>query len=85
MNEEAGNPFGDRRVIVLFTSGLNGPLPAGELTGDDVIAVTSSLPTAAAASAAQAELLAGPQAAQAAVIGPEVTAAQFAAFGRRRA
>jgi outer membrane protein OmpA-like peptidoglycan-associated protein len=79
MNEDAGNPFGDRRVIVLFTTGLNGPLPAGELTGDDVIAVTSSLPTAAAASAAQAELL-GAGAAQAAVIGPEVTAAQFAAL-----
>jgi outer membrane protein OmpA-like peptidoglycan-associated protein len=76
---EAGNAFGGRRVIVLFTTGLSGTLPAGELTGDDVIAVTSSLPTSAAASAAQAELL-GAGAAQAAVIGPEVTAAQFAAL-----
>jgi outer membrane protein OmpA-like peptidoglycan-associated protein len=79
MGDEAGNAFGDRRVIVLFTASLSGALPAGELTGDDVIAVTSSLPTAAAASAAQAELL-GAGAAQAAVIGPEVTAAQLAAL-----
>ncbi len=75
----AGNLHGGRRVIVLFTTGLSGALPAGELTGDDVIAVTGSLPTSAAASAAQAELL-GAGAAQAAVIGPEVTAAQFAAL-----
>jgi len=79
LDGEAGNAFGGRRVIVLFTTGLSGTLPAGELTGDDVIAVTSSLPTSAAASAAQAELL-GAGAAQAAVIGPEVTAAQFAAL-----
>ena len=79
LDEEAGNAFGGRRVIVLFTTVLSGALPAGELTGDDVIAVTSSLPTSAAASAAQAELL-GAGAAQAAVIGPEVTAAQFAAL-----
>ena len=79
LDEEAGNAFGGRRVIVLFTTVLSGALPAGELTGADVIAVTSSLPTSAAASAAQAELL-GAGAAQAAVIGPEVTAAQFAAL-----
>lgn len=79
LQARAGNVFGNRRVIVLFPANLAGALPAGELTGDDVIVATSSLPTAAAASAAQAELLeAG--AAQAAVIGPEITAAQFSAL-----
>ena len=76
LEEEAGNIFGHHRVIVLFCDDLSGALPAGELTGDDVIVVTRYLPTAAA-SATQAELLqAG--AAQAAVLGPEVTAAQLA-------
>ena len=76
LEEEAGNIFGPHRVIVLFCDDLSGALPAGELTGDDVIVVTRYLPTAAA-SAAQADLLrAG--AAQAAVVGPEVTAAQLA-------
>lgn len=79
LEEEAGNIFGNRRVVVLFASDLGGVLPAGELTGDDVIVATSYLPPAAAASAAQAELL-GAGAAQAAVIGPEVTAAQFSAL-----
>ena len=74
---EAGNIFGGHRVIVLFCDDLSGGLPAGELTGVDVIVVTSYLPTAAAASAAQADLL-GAGAAQAAVVGPEVTAAQLA-------
>ena len=75
LEEETGNVFGPRRVIVLFCDNLSGRLPAGELTGDDVIVVTSHLPTAAA-SAAQAELL-GAGAAQAAVVGPEVTSAQL--------
>ena len=66
-------------MIVLFCDDLSGALPAGELTGDDVIVVTSYLPTAAAASTAQADLL-GAGAAQAAVVGPEVTAAQLAAL-----
>ena len=79
LEEEAGNIFGSRRVVVLFASDLGGALPAGELTGEDVIVATSYLPTAAAASAAQAELL-GAGAAQATVIGPEVTAAQFSAL-----
>lgn len=79
LEEEAGNIFGSRRVVVLFASNLGGALPAGELTGEDVIVATSYLPTAAAASAAQAELL-GAGAAQATVIGPEVTAAQFSAL-----
>ena len=77
LEEEAGNIFGHHRVIVLFCDDLSGALPAGELTGDDVIVVAGYLPTAAAASAAQVDLLrAG--AAQAAVVGSEVTAAQLA-------
>lgn len=67
------------RVIVLFPGDLNGVLPAGELTGDEVIVITSDLPTAAAASAAQTELLAA-GADEATVVGPEVTAAQLAAL-----
>ena len=81
LEEQAGNVFGSHRVIVLFCDDLTGggAVPAGELTGDDVVVVTGYLPTAAAASAAQADLLeAG--AAQAAVVGPEVTAAQLAAL-----
>jgi len=79
--QQAGGVFGSHRVIVLFCNDLTGggAVPAGELTGDDVVVVTGNLPTAAAASAAQADLLeAG--AAQAAVAGPEVTAAQLAAL-----
>jgi outer membrane protein OmpA-like peptidoglycan-associated protein len=79
LEEGAGNVFGSHSVIVLYCDQLSGALPAGELTGDDVIAVTSYLPTAAEVSAAQAALLdAG--AAQAAVIGPEATATQLAAL-----
>lgn len=74
-----GNIFGRRRVIVLYCDDLSGTLPAGELAGDNVVVITSFLPTAATASAAQAELL-GAGAAQAAVPGPEVTAAQVAAL-----
>jgi outer membrane protein OmpA-like peptidoglycan-associated protein len=74
-----GNVFGSRRVIILFCDDLNGVLPAGELTGADVIVVTGYLPTAADASAAQAELL-GSGAAQAAIVGPELTAVQLAAL-----
>ena len=78
--EGAGDAFGPRRVVVLFCDSLGGGLPAGELTGDDVIVVTSYLPTAADASAAQAALLeAG--AAQAAVVGPSVTPGQLARAG----
>ena len=47
LEEEAGNIFGHHRVIVLFCDDLSGALPAGELTGDDVIVVTRYLPTAA--------------------------------------
>jgi outer membrane protein OmpA-like peptidoglycan-associated protein len=79
LEEEDGNVFGDRRVLVLYTGDLAGRPPKGELTGDTVLVVTPFLPTAAAASAAQADLLAA-GAAQAAVVGPEVTGAQFAAL-----
>jgi outer membrane protein OmpA-like peptidoglycan-associated protein len=48
----------------------------GELDGDDVIVVTSYVPSAAAASAAQLNLLAA-GASFAAVLGPEVTPAQL--------
>jgi len=79
LQQDAGDTFGGRRVVLLFPDNFNGRLPAGELTGDEVIVVTSGLPTAAAASAAQTELLeAG--AAQATVVGPEVTAAELAAI-----
>ncbi|HUY48636.1 MAG TPA: OmpA family protein [Streptosporangiaceae bacterium] len=73
---QAGAPFGARRVLLLFVTSLSGMPPSGELDGDDVIVVTSYLPTAAAASAAQVNLLAA-GAARAAVLGPEVTAAQL--------
>ena len=77
LEEEAGSTFGHHRVIVLFCDDLSGALPAGELTGADVIVVASYLPAEAAASTAQVALLrAG--AAQAAVVGSEVTAAQLA-------
>jgi hypothetical protein len=77
LEEEAGNIFGHHKVIVLFCDDPSGALPAGELTGDDVIVVASYLPAAAATSTAQVDLLrAG--AAQAAVVGSEVTAAQLA-------
>ncbi len=80
LEQEAGDVFGSHRVIVLYCDDLSGgAVPAGELTSDDVVVVTGYLPTAAAASAAQADLLeAG--AAQAAVVGPEVTAAELAAL-----
>jgi len=79
LEEEDGNVFGSRRVLVLYTPNLAGRPPAGELTGDTVLVVTPFLPTVAVASAAQADLLAA-GAAQAAVVGPEVTGAQLAAL-----
>jgi len=79
--EGTGNGFGSRRVIVLFADSLSGggTIPAGELTGDDVVVVTGYLPTEADASAAQAALLSA-GAAQAAVVGPEVTEVQLSAL-----
>src|SRR5581483_11181692 len=79
LEEEGGNVFGSRRVLVLYTSNLAGRPPAGQLAGDTVLVVTPFLPTAAAASAAQADLLAA-GAAQAAVVGPEVTGSRLAAL-----
>jgi len=87
LEEGAGNIFGHHRVIVLFGDDLSGGLPAGELTGVDVIVVTSYLLPEAAASAAQAELL-GAGAAQAAANGrvhkPGQAAAERAAIRARR-
>jgi outer membrane protein OmpA-like peptidoglycan-associated protein len=77
LEQDAGNALAHHRVIVLFCDDLSGALPTGELTGDDVIVVVSYLPTAAATSAAQADLL-GAGAAQAAVLGSAVTARQLA-------
>jgi outer membrane protein OmpA-like peptidoglycan-associated protein len=77
--QEYGDVFGDRRVIVLYSDDLSGRPPAGELAGEVVFVVTRFLPTAAAASAAQANLLAA-GAAQAAVIGPEVTSSQLSSL-----
>jgi outer membrane protein OmpA-like peptidoglycan-associated protein len=75
----AGGAFGSRRMVVLYCDSLGGQPPVGELTGDDVIVVTSYLASAADASAAQAAVLqAG--AAQAAVVGPLVTAGQLDAL-----
>jgi outer membrane protein OmpA-like peptidoglycan-associated protein len=77
--EEHGNIFASRRVVLLYTDDLATRPPAGELTGDTVFVITRSLPSAAAASAAQVNLLAA-GAAQAAVAGPEVTGPQLAAL-----
>ena len=77
--EEHGNVFGSRRVVVLYTDDLSSRPPAGELSGDTVVVITASLPSVAAASAAQVNLLAA-GAAQAAVVGPEVTGPQLAAL-----
>lgn len=72
---EAGSHIGSRCVVVLYAASLSGSPSAGQLSGDDVIVITPVVPTAAAVSAAQAELL-GAGAARAAVLGPEATPAQ---------
>jgi len=77
LGEAAGASFGDRRVVLLYAPSLDGAPPPGELNGDDVIAVTSFLPSAAAISSAQASLLAA-GAARASILGPESTPAQLA-------
>jgi outer membrane protein OmpA-like peptidoglycan-associated protein len=76
LEEQGGNRFDSRRVIVFYADSLAGAIPAGELTGDNVVVITPFLPSAAAATAAQAELL-GAGAARAAVLGPEATRAQL--------
>lgn len=73
--DQANGHFGASRIVVLSATSLTGTPPAGALDGDDVIVITPYLPTAAAASAAQVNLL-NAGAARAAVLGPEVTAAQ---------
>jgi len=77
--EQDGRGFGARRLVLLYPASLAGLVPSGELTGDRVIVVSATLPSAAATSAAQAILLAA-GAAQAAVLGPETTTAQLAAL-----
>jgi outer membrane protein OmpA-like peptidoglycan-associated protein len=77
--EQDGRDVGTRRVLLLYPASLTGLLPPGELTGDEVIVVSRELATAAATSAAQADLLAA-GAAQAAVLGPETTTAQLTAL-----
>lgn len=77
--EEHGNVFSSRRVVLLYTDDLVTRPPSGELAGDTVFVITRSLPSAAAGSAAQVNLLAA-GAAQAAVVGPEVTGPQLAAL-----
>jgi outer membrane protein OmpA-like peptidoglycan-associated protein len=72
---QAGSRFGGK-VMLLSVASLSGMPPTGELDGDDVIVVTSYVPGAAAASAAQLDLLAA-GASFAAVVGPEVTPAQL--------
>ena len=54
---QAGSRFAGR-VVLLSVASLSGMPTTGELDGDDVIAVTSYVPAAAAASAAQLNLLA---------------------------
>jgi outer membrane protein OmpA-like peptidoglycan-associated protein len=76
LDQTAGAGFGGRRVVLLYSPNLDGFLPAGELTGDDVIVVTSFLPSAAAVSAAQTRLLTA-GAARASILGPEFTGAQL--------
>jgi outer membrane protein OmpA-like peptidoglycan-associated protein len=72
---QAGRHVGSRRIVLLAVSSLAGKPPTGELDGDDVIVLTSYLPSAAAASAAQVNLLAA-GARRASVLGPEATGAQ---------
>jgi outer membrane protein OmpA-like peptidoglycan-associated protein len=72
---QAGSRFGGK-VVLLSAASLSGMPTTGELDGDDVIVVTSYVPSAAAAGAAQLDLLAA-GASFAAVLGPEVTPAQL--------
>jgi outer membrane protein OmpA-like peptidoglycan-associated protein len=75
--EQTGDRFGGRRVILLYAPNLHGFPRSAELAGDDVIVITSHLPSATRASTAQAKLLdAG--AASATILGPEATPAVIA-------
>jgi outer membrane protein OmpA-like peptidoglycan-associated protein len=75
--EQTGDRFGGGRVILMYAPNLRGfPRPA-ELAGDDVIVITSQLPSATRAGTAQAKLLdAG--AASATILGPQATPAVIA-------
>jgi outer membrane protein OmpA-like peptidoglycan-associated protein len=77
LNQAAGAGFGGRRVVLLYAPSLDGAIPPGQLSGDNVIVVTSFLPSAATVSAAQSGLLAA-GAARATILGPEATPAQLA-------
>ena len=46
LRQLAGGAFSSRQVIMAYTDSLNGILPVGELDGDQVIIVTSFLPSA---------------------------------------
>lgn len=81
LNETSGASFGGRRVVLIYSPNLDGSPPPGELTGDDVIVVTSFLPSAATVSAAQANLLAA-GATQASILGPEFTPTQVSQLVR---
>jgi outer membrane protein OmpA-like peptidoglycan-associated protein len=72
--DQAGSQFGARRVVLLSVASLAGMPPPDQLNGDDVIVTVGYLPTAAAASAAQENLLAA-GAVRASVLGPEATTA----------
>lgn len=76
LGQAAGGSYGSRRVVLLYPLSLGGTLPAGELTGSDVIVVTPFLPSAAALSTAQTRLLAA-GAARASIVGPASTPAQM--------
>jgi outer membrane protein OmpA-like peptidoglycan-associated protein len=76
LDETAGASFAGRRVVLLYAPSLEGTLPSGELTGDDVIVVTTFLPPAATVAEAQARLLAA-GAARASILGPEFAAAKL--------
>lgn len=64
-------------VLVLFVSSLAGSIPMGELNGDAVIVVSTYLPTASAAAAAQIRMV-GAGALRATILGPEMPTAQLA-------
>ena len=73
--DQAGARFSGR-VLVLAVSSLDGLPPAGELDGDDVLVLTSFVPSATAAAASQQNLIAA-GAVRAAVLGPEATPAEL--------
>jgi outer membrane protein OmpA-like peptidoglycan-associated protein len=73
--DQAGARFSGR-VLVLAAGSLGGLPPAGELGGDDVLVLTPFVPSAAAAAAAQLNLIAA-GAARAAVLGPEAAPAEL--------